>query len=515
MWGLNGNRAAVIPAEAGIQSRNPWIPANDPVRRHDGAGYAGMTITGTITIASTITITSTITIASTSTITITSTIRIRRIGKIRGGGGASLRAVYCMNRISRTKGLAMSVTLARSPFTEIPQAPPDPIIGVTEAFNRDTNPKKVNLGVGVYQDGSGKVPVLRAVRKAEERWLSEENSKSYLPIDGVPAYNRAVQELLFGPESRVIGEGQACTVQGLGGTGALRVGADFLKRFSGASTVWISSPSWENHRALFEAAGFEVKSYPYYDVNSHGVDFDGMARGLADAPRNSIVVLHACCHNPTGVDLNPAQWGSVIDLVQSRELIPYIDFAYQGFGDGIDEDAFAVRAFADARVPCVISSSFSKSLSLYRERVGALTVLTQDADESKRVLSQLKRVIRTNYSSPSSHGGQVAAIVLGDPSLRALWEEELTEMRERIKRMRSLFVRTLREKGVRLDFSFIERQNGMFSYSGLSADHARKLRDEHSVYIVESGRICVAALNEGNVGYVCDSIAGVLADGVH
>lgn len=404
----------------------------------------------------------------------------------------------------------MTATLARSPFSEVPLAPPDPIIGVTEAFNRDENPKKVNLGVGVYQDGSGKVPLLKAIQSAQQKWLSEESTKTYLPIDGLAAYNRAVQELLFGSGSPVISEQRAVTVEGLGGTGSLRIGADFLRKFQLSAEVWISTPSWENHRALFEKAGFMVRQYPYYDAATHGVDFTGMKSGLEDAPEGTVIVLHACCHNPTGVDLSPDQWRVVVDLVQSRGLIPYLDFAYQGFGNGIDEDAFAVRAFAQAGIPCLIASSFSKSLSLYRERVGALTVLTADAEESRRVLSQLKRVIRTNYSSPPSWGAQVAASVLSDPLLRSQWEVELTEMRERIKRMRSLFVQTLREKGVERDFSFIDRQNGMFSYSGLNAEHARRLREEFSVYIIDSGRMCVAAMNENNMEYICSAVATVL-----
>ena len=404
----------------------------------------------------------------------------------------------------------MTATLTRSPFAEVPLAPPDPIIGVTEAFNRDENPKKVNLGVGVYQDGSGKVPLLIAIQSAQQKWLSEESTKTYLPIDGLAAYNRAVQELLFGAGAPVISEQRAVTVEGLGGTGSLRIGADFLRKFQSSAEVWISTPSWENHRALFEKAGFMVRQYPYYDAVTHGVDFAGMKSGLEDAPEGTVIVLHACCHNPTGVDLSPDQWRVVVDLVQSRGLIPYLDFAYQGFGNGINEDAFAVRAFAEAGIPCLIASSFSKSLSLYRERVGALTVLTADAEESRRVLSQLKRVIRTNYSSPPSWGAQVAASVLSDPLLRSQWEVELTEMRERIKRMRSLFVRTLREKGVERDFSFIDRQNGMFSYSGLNAEHARRLREEFSVYIIDSGRICVAAMNESNMDYICRAVAAVL-----
>ncbi len=397
-----------------------------------------------------------------------------------------------------------------SPFINIAQAPPDPILGLTEAFIADTNPKKVNLGVGVYQDSNGKVPLLKVVREAETRWLAKEDTKSYLPIDGVPAFNKQVQVLLLGENSPVNAEGRAVTVEALGGTGALKIGADFLKRFFPEAAVYISDPSWENHRALFEAAGFKVEVYPYYDAATHGLKFDEMLAGLKTIPAGSIVVLHACCHNPTGVDLSTSQWTQIVDLFQSANLIAFLDFAYQGFGDGVQEDAAAVRAFAAAGIPCLIANSFSKSLSLYRERVGALTLLTSGTEETKRVLSQLKRVIRTNYSSPASHGGQVAATVLNDAELLTQWDEELTEMRERIKRMRGLLVSSLKDYGVSQDFSFIKNQRGMFSYSGLPLEAVRKLRSEYGIYIVDSGRICVAALNEKNIGYVCESIAKVI-----
>jgi len=402
------------------------------------------------------------------------------------------------------------ITMQASPFAQIEQAPPDPIIGLTEAFNTDPNPKKVNLGAGVYQDASGKVPVLEVVREAIDRWQAKEDTKTYLPIEGVPAFNKQVPELLFGADSAVIAEGRVVTVQAVGGTGALKVGADFLKRFFPASEVWISTPSWENHRQLFEAAGFAVHNYPYYDPQTHGLDFAAMLETLKALPPRSIVVLHACCHNPTGVDLSREQWRILVDWFQTAELIPFLDFAYQGFGEGLDEDAFAVRALAEAGVPCLVANSFSKSFALYRERVGALTILTEKAEESKRVLSQVKRVVRTNYSSPPSHGGQIVAAVLTDADWRRRWEGELAEMRERIHQMRDLFVRTLREKGVEQDFGFLTRQRGMFSYSGLSREAVDRLRNEYSIYIVGSGRICVAALNEKNSGYVCEAIAEVL-----
>lgn len=400
--------------------------------------------------------------------------------------------------------------MANSPFEQITQAPPDPIIGLTEAFNADPNPQKVNLGVGVYQDARGKVPVLKAVREAEARHYEQEATKTYLPIDGLAAYNKEVQKLLFGADSQVIAEGRAVTVQGLGGTGSLKIGADFLRRFLPDSELWISNPSWENHRMLFEAAGFKVNQYPYYDAATHGLNFGAMIDALRSLPARSIVVLHACCHNPTGVDLNKEQWRQVVEACQTAALVPFIDFAYQGFGESINADAFAVRAFAEADVPCLIANSFSKSFGLYRERVGALTLLTASGEESKRVLSQVKRVIRTNYSSPPSHGAQLVTMILTDAELRGQWEAELAEMRERIQQMRERFVDSLREKGVEQDFSFIKNQRGMFSYSGLSPEAVKRLREEYSLYIVGSGRICLAAMNEKNIGAICEAVAEVL-----
>jgi len=377
-----------------------------------------------------------------------------------------------------------------SPFAQIELAPPDPIIGLTEAFNNDANPKKVSLGAGVYQDGAGRVPILRVVREAQEQLLEKEETKNYMPIDGIPAFNQQVQALLIGANSGA----RAVTVQALGGTGALKVGADFLKRFFSSSQVWISDPSWENHRQLFEAAGFTVNSYPYYDPETHGLNFTSMLDTLKSLPPRSVVVMHACCHNPTGVDPSREEWTRLVDLFQTSGLIPFFDLAYQGFDEGIDADAFAVRAFIEAGVPCLVAQSFSKSFALYRERVGALTIVTASEEEAKRVRSQIKRVIRTNYSSPASHGAQLVASVLADPALRARWEDELAEMRE---------------KGVERDFSFIERQRGMFSYSGLSRETVDRLRSEYSIYIVGSGRICVASLNEKNLDYVCEAIAEV------
>ena len=400
--------------------------------------------------------------------------------------------------------------MSQSPFSEIPLAPADPILGLTEAFQADPNPKKVNLGVGVYQDATGKVPVLSVVREAEQLWYEREESKSYLPIDGVPAYRKEVQELLFGAGSELLKSGRVVTAQALGGTGALKLGADFLHRFLPDSALYISAPSWENHRAVFESSGFTVREYPYYSAENHGLDFGAMKTALAQLPAKSVVLLHACCHNPTGVDLSAAEWEEVVDIMRERELVPFLDFAYQGFGEGVAEDALAVRAFAQAGLTFLVASSFSKSFSLYRERVGAITFVTADAEEAKRVTSQLKRTIRTNYSSPSSHGAQVVALVLGNPLLCQKWRAELTEMRTRIQNMRKLFVQRLAARGITRDFSFIEQQRGMFSYSGLELSKVRRLRAEFGLYIVDSGRICVAAMNEHNLDAITEAIARVL-----
>jgi aromatic-amino-acid transaminase len=400
--------------------------------------------------------------------------------------------------------------MSASPFSDVALAPPDPILGLTDAFLADTSPNKVNLGVGVYQDATGKVPVLRVVREAERLWYEKEDSKSYLPIDGAPLYRSEVQKLLFGAGSPLIAEERLVTAAALGGTGALKLGADFLRRFLPGSELYLSKPSWENHRAVFETAGFTVREYPYYDPATHGLDFAGMIKALSEAPSRSIVLLHASCHNPTGVDLDANQWLEVARVAKSRDLLPFVDFAYQGFGVGIAEDAVALSALSEAGLRFLVASSFSKSFSLYRERVGAITFVTQDKDEHKRVTSQLKRVIRTNYSNPSSHGAQVVAMVLSDPTLRVQWEAELREMRERILGMRTRFVASLAEKGVSRDFSFIARQRGMFSYSGLELERVKRLRSEFGLYIVDSGRICVAALNDKNLDYVTSAIAKVL-----
>jgi aromatic-amino-acid transaminase len=396
-----------------------------------------------------------------------------------------------------------------SPLAAVDLAPRDPILGVTEAFNADTNPRKVNLGVGVYCDDNGRIPLLACVRQAERELTEQAAPRGYLPIDGIAAYDREVRALLFGADAEVIRDGRALTVQALGGTGGLKVGADFLRRFAPGAKVWISDPSWENHRALFELAGFEVNAYPYYDAGSRGLDFDAMARALEGVPPGHIVVLHACCHNPTGVDPTPAQWERVVERIRARRLLPFLDLAYQGFGDGLDADAAVVRRFAATEGPLLVSSSFSKSFSLYGERIGALSVVAHDADEAARVLSQLKRSIRGNYSTPPTHGGRIVTTVLSSPELRALWEAELATMRDRIKLMRAMLVERLHERVPGADFRYMLAQRGMFSYSGLTAAHVRRLREEFSVYAIETGRICVAALNSRNVDFVAEAIAAV------
>ena len=395
-------------------------------------------------------------------------------------------------------------------LSTVEMAPRDPILGITEAFNADTNPQKVNLGVGVYCDDTGKVPVLECVRRAELKLAESPLPKNYLPIDGMQAYDRAVQQVLFGAQSEAVRQGRIVTVQTLGGTGGLKVGVDLLRRIDAGAEIWISDPSWENHRAIFEYAGFKVNAYPYYDASTHGVNFDAMTGTLQKLPAGAIVVLHACCHNPTGVDLSPAQWERVLEIVNSRGLVPLLDFAYQGFAEGLDADAAPVRRFTEACPVVFVSSSFSKSLSLYGERVGALSIVTASADEAARVLSQVKRVIRTNYSNPPTHGGQAAAMVLATPELRALWESELGQMRDRIKVMRRELVAKVRAIRADFDLSFVIQQRGMFSYSGLSKQQVQRLRKEYSIYAIESGRICVAALNSKNIDYAALAIAIVL-----
>ena len=399
--------------------------------------------------------------------------------------------------------------MSTSLFANVEMAPRDPILGLNEAYNAETNPNKVNLGVGVYFGDDGKIPLLAAVKQAEKARLETQPPRGYQPIEGTPAYNGAVQNLLFGKESELLAAGRAITAQCLGGTGALKVGADYLKRLLPDATVYISDPSWENHRALFEAAGFPVKDYTYYDATTRGVDFAGMKAALAAMPAKSVVVLHACCHNPTGADLTADQWKEVVAAVKEKNLVAFIDMAYQGFADGIKQDAVALDLFAASGLQFFVSSSFSKSFSLYGERVGALTIVTASKDESARVLSQVKRVIRTNYSNPPTHGGAVVAACLASPELRQMWEDELAGMRDRIRAMRTSLVEKLAANGAP-DFGFINVQRGMFSYTGLTTAQVEKMRADYGIYAVGTGRICVAALNTKNIDYVAKAIAAVI-----
>ncbi len=395
-------------------------------------------------------------------------------------------------------------------FSAVEMAPRDPILGLNEQYNADTNPHKVNLGVGVYFDDNGKLPLLACVQAAEKALMDKAAPRGYLPIDGIAAYDNAVKALVFGADSDVVKSGRVSTVQAIGGTGGLKIGADFLKKISPQAKVLISDPSWENHRAIFQNAGFEVGSYRYYDAATRSVNFDGMLADLNAAAPGTIVVLHACCHNPTGYDLTAAQWDQVIAAVKAKGLTAFLDMAYQGFGHGIQEDGAVVGKFVAAGLNIFVSTSFSKSFSLYGERVGALSVVASGKEEADRVLSQLKVVIRTNYSNPPTHGGAVVAAVLGNPELRALWEKELGEMRVRIKAMRQKLVDGLKAAGVQQDMSFITTQIGMFSYSGLSKDQMVRLRSEFGVYGTDTGRMCVAALNSKNIDYVCQAIAKVV-----
>lgn len=404
----------------------------------------------------------------------------------------------------------MNARLSPSLFHAIDMAPKDATIGVNDMFIADPDPRKINLGVGIYQDPEGRVPLLACVKQAEQLVVGQSAARTYLPIDGLAAYRQAVQELLFGAGSAAVKENRVVTVQALGGTGALKIGADFLRRFSCSEQVWVSDPSWENHRGLFETAGFEVRHYPYYDAAARGVNFEGMLDALHEMRAGSIVLLHPCCHNPTGFDLGDEQWDQVIDLVARRGLIPFIDLAYQGFGDGIEEDCRVVRRFADAGTALFVANSFSKSFSLYGERVGALSIVTGSADEATRVLSQLKRVVRTNYSNPPMHGGRIVATILATPELRQLWDEELAAMRLRIREMRGALVDRLKAKAPGRDFDFVLRQRGMFSYSGLTERQVDFLRTEYSIYAIATGRLCIAAMNDRNIDRVSDAIARTL-----
>ena len=404
----------------------------------------------------------------------------------------------------------MNAPFAVPLLSAIEMAPRDPILGVTEAFNADPNPRKVNLGVGVYTDDDGKVPLLECVRRAELALTEKGAPHPYLPIDGIAAYDRAVQKLIFGADSEIVQAARAVTVQAIGGTGGLKVGADFLRRFAPGAQVWISEPSWENHRALFEGAGFNVNVYPYYDAAIHGLDFERMIETLDRLPTGSIIVLHTCCHNPTGVDPSAEQWGRILEVVRGHGQIPFLDLAYQGFGDGVEADAAVVRRFAATPGPLFVASSFSKSFSLYGERAGALSVVAADRDEAARVLSQIKRVVRGNYSSPPTFGSQIVATVLASPELSTLWDRELGAMRERIRANRRALVDLLAMHAPGEDFRFVLEQRGMFSYSGLTKEQVARLRSEFGVYAIDTGRICVAALNSRNTDYIARAIGAVI-----
>jgi len=397
-------------------------------------------------------------------------------------------------------------------WKSIQPAPPDSILGLTGEFKKDQNPQKVNLGVGVYKDEAGNTPVLRCVKAAEKALLDTQDTKSYLPISGDPAYAAAVQRLIFGTENEVISTSRAATIHAPGGTGALRVGADLMHKFTPGAKVWVSSPTWANHNGIFGAAGagFEITQYGYYDSESKGLDFDKMISDLEYVPTGDIVVLHACCHNPSGVDLNGEQWKQVAALAVKNGWIPFLDFAYQGFGDGVDEDRYAVEQFAAVGIDFLVASSFSKNFGLYNERTGAITVITTNEVEASVAMSHLKTVVRTNYSNPPAHGGQVATMILDTPELHKMWLEELAGMRDRIVNMRKMLVAGLTAQGVEGDFSFIEKQRGMFSFSGWSDDVVSRLRKNNNIYVVGGGRINLAGLTTSNIDYVCKAVADAM-----
>ncbi len=395
-------------------------------------------------------------------------------------------------------------------LANVKMAPRDAILGLTELYVADPNPKKVNLGVGVYYDDQGKVPLLECVRRADEALTAAGIARPYLAMDGFPDYVRQVQALLFGKDHPAVAAGRVTTVQAVGGTGGLKVGADFIKRFAPKAPIYVSDPTYDNHRPLFEEAGFRIESYPYYDPRTRGIRYAEMLSAMRAIPKGSVLLLHACCHNPTGVDIRGEQWKDVIKVVAERRLIPFLDFAYQGFGDGVEEDAEVARRFAGELPLVLVAMSFSKSFSLYGERVGALSVVTADSGEAARVLSNLKRMIRTNYSNPPSHGARIVASVLASPELSVLWRKEVLVMRDRVRSMRRELVERLKKR-IADDFGFILQQRGIFSYSGLSREQMVAMRERWSVYGIESGRICVAALNPRNLDYVADAIAATLA----
>ncbi|QEY26482.1 amino acid aminotransferase [Neisseria zalophi] len=395
-------------------------------------------------------------------------------------------------------------------FDKIEAAPADPILGLGEAFKADTRSGKVNLGIGVYKDAQGKTPIVKAVKEAEKRLLATEDTKNYLTIDGVAEYNAQTQKLLFGADSEIIANKRAKTAQSLGGTGALRVAAEFIKRQTEAKNIWISAPTWPNHNAIFKAVGVNIRDYRYYNKNTHGLDWDGLIEDLSQAGEGDVVLLHGCCHNPTGIDPTSEQWDTLAKMSAEKGWLPLFDFAYQGFANGLEEDAYGLRAFAKVKKELLVASSYSKNFGMYNERVGAFTLVAADEEAANRAFSQVKVIIRTLYSNPASHGGNTVALVLKDEALKAQWIAELDEMRGRIKEMRQKFVDMLKEYGAKQDFDFIVKQNGMFSFSGLTSEQVDRLKDEFAIYAVRSGRINVAGITEDNIRYLCESIVKVL-----
>jgi aromatic-amino-acid transaminase len=411
---------------------------------------------------------------------------------------------------SNKRRLYLMSTVPNSPFADVSLAPADPILGIKQRFNADPNPRKVDLSVGVYQNEDGQTVLMSSVQEAQAQLLKQAAQAGYLPIDGEPPYVKHVQTLVFGGEAAALQAKRVVTVQSVGGTSALRYGADFLRRYHPRAKLYISDPSWENHRALFERAGFSVETYPYYSAAAHGLDFEGMRRAFESAAEGSVMLLHASCHNPTGIDLGADQWDAIIDAMRARRLIPFVDFAYQGLWRGLEEDAFAVRRMAEAGLCFLVATSCSKNFSLYRRRVGALSIVTASEDEARRVLSQIKTDIRTNNSNPPVEGAVMVNTVLSSPELRAVWETEVAAMRERMQAMREQFVALLEKRGLGGRFKHVLKQTGMFSYTGLSNENAARLEKEFGVYLLASGRICVAALNAKNLEYVVDSIAKVV-----
>ena len=395
-------------------------------------------------------------------------------------------------------------------FEKITAAPADPILGLGEAFKSETRSNKINLGIGVYKDAKGNTPIVKAVKEAEKRLLEQENTKNYLPIDGVADFNARTKELLFGVNSDIVKNNRARTAQSLGGTGALRIAAEFIKRQTNSQNVWISTPTWPNHNAIFKAVGINIREYRYYDAERKALDWDNLIADLSQAGEGDVVLLHGCCHNPTGIDPTPEQWDKLAEMSVQKGWLPLFDFAYQGFAHGLEEDAYGLRAFDKNHKELLVASSFSKNFGLYNERVGAFTVVAENSDIAATALTQVKVIIRTLYSNPSSHGANTVALVLNDAKLRQDWENELTEMRDRIKKMRHRFVELLKEYGAQQDFSFIINQNGMFSFSGLTAEQVDRLKEEFAIYAVRSGRINVAGITDDNIRYLCESIVKVL-----